>query len=100
MNCFEFNNPAFKIKVLDYTYTSEPSINTALPLKRSTFKTVLFVIATIISFGFVWLLGKWSALRKAMFTCNICQLEEATHFLIHDEDTEGETAIVARENKQ
>ena len=87
MDCFQFNNPAFKIKVLDYTYTSEPSINTALPLKVSKIKIAIFVIATIVTFGFVWLLAKWSAKRKAIFTRTICQLEEATHFLIFDQDT-------------
>ncbi len=84
MSCLEFDNPAFKIKVLDYTYTSEPSINTALPLKQSKIKTTLYIIAIIATFGFAWLLSKWSAKRKAMFTSTICQLEEATHFLIHD----------------
>ena len=89
MNCFEFDNPVFKIKVLDYTYTLEPSINTALPLQRSKLKLALFVITNIFTFGFIWLLAKWSAKRKAQFTTNICHLDEATHFLIHDEDTEG-----------
>lgn len=74
MKCFSFDNPGFTIKVLDYTYTSEPSINTALPLKWSRLKIGLFIVATILTFGFVWLLGKWSAKRKAMFTSNVCHL--------------------------
>lgn len=74
MNCFGFDKSAFKIKVLDYTYTSEPSINTALPLKRSKIKIAFFVVAVLATFGFVWLLSKWSAKRKAIFTCTICQL--------------------------
>jgi hypothetical protein len=75
MNIFDYDNPAFKIRVLDYTYTSEPSINTALPLKQSKIKIGLFIIASIVTFGFVWLLSKWSAKRKAIFTTIICQLE-------------------------
>ncbi len=84
MDCFEYDNPAYKIKILDYTYTSEPSINTALPLKTSKLKTLLFYLGVVISLGFIWLLSKWSAKRKAIFTTNICTLSEATHFLIHD----------------
>ena len=75
MNCFDFDNPAFKIKVLDYTYTSEPSINTALPLQKSKIKIAIFSLLTIITFGFVWLIAKWSAKRKAQFTSNICHLD-------------------------
>lgn len=86
MSWFEFDNPAFKIKVLDYTYSSEPSINTALPLKKHNLKTALFVLTVLASLGFTWLLAKWSAKRKALFTCLLCPLEEATHFLIHDQD--------------
>lgn len=100
MNYFDFDNPGSKIKVLDYTYSSEPSINTALPLKQSKIKITIFVLAVLASFGFVWLLSKWSAKRKALFTYFICSLEEATHFLIHDEDVEGETTLVERANKQ
>ena len=74
MSCFEYNNPAFKIKILDYTYSSEPSINTALPLKQSKIKLFFFVLGVIISFGFIWLLSKWSAKRKAIFTTVICSL--------------------------
>jgi hypothetical protein len=74
MNCFNFDNSAFQIKILDYTYTSEPSINTALPLKYSKIKIAIYVLAVIATFGFVWLLGKWSAKRRAIFTCTVCQL--------------------------
>lgn len=99
MKCFEFDNPAYKVKVLDYTYTSEPSINTALPLQTSRIKTVLFYLGVLLTLGFLWLLAKWSAKRKAIFRYNICSLDHATHFLIHDEDTEGEETLVERSNK-
>lgn len=74
MKFFEFDNPAVKIKVLDYTYTSEPSINTALPLKTSKLKTILFYIGVVLTFGFIWLLAKWSAKKRAIFCTTICTL--------------------------
>lgn len=74
MKWFEFDNPAFKIKVLDYTYSSEPSINTALPVKKSVLKTILFYVGVILTFGFLWLLTKWSAKKKVIFKTNICSL--------------------------
>lgn len=89
MKWFQYDNPAFKIKVLDYTYTSEPSINTALPLKSSTIKSILFYIGVALTFGFLWLLTKWSAKKKAILCTNICNLDEADMFLIKDEDCEG-----------
>ena len=70
--------------MLDYTYSSEPSINTALPMVTSKIKTAIFILTSILSFGFVWLLAQWSGKRKAMFTCLVCSLQEAELFLIHD----------------
>jgi hypothetical protein len=94
MSWYDFDNPAYKIKVLDYTYTSEPSINTALPLKRNTIKLILYYIGIIITAGFLWLICKWSDKRKAFFTSIICNLDEATHFLIEDEDLGGEITLI------
>lgn len=74
MKCCEFDNPASKIKVLDYTYSSEPSINTALPLETSKIKTLLFFIGVILSTGFLWLLTKWSDKKKAIFRTKRCSL--------------------------
>ncbi len=68
------NNPAFKLKILDYTYTSEPSISNALPLKRSKIKFSLYILLILITFGFIWLLLKWSNKRKAIFLYNVCTL--------------------------
>jgi hypothetical protein len=99
MKWFQFDNPAYKVKVLDYTYTSEPSINTALPLQTSRLKLLVFYLGVLMSLGFVWLLSKWSAKRKAMFRSSICLLEEATHFLIQDEDNSGEITLVERQDK-
>lgn len=99
MRWFQFDNPAFKVKVLDYTYTSEPSINTAIPLQTSKIKTVLFILGVILTFGFLWLLSKWSARKRAVFLTTISSLPTATHFLIQDEDSEGEMTLVAREDK-
>jgi hypothetical protein len=99
MKWFQYDNPAFKVKVLDYTYTSEPSINTALPLETSKIKSLLFYLGVILTFGFLWLLTKWSAKKKAIFKTNICSLNEATHFLIHDDDSEGEDTLVERAEK-
>ena len=72
---WDFDDPSLKIKVLDYTYSSEPSINTALPLVYSKIKAVFFYLAVVASFGFVWLLAQWSARRRAMFTYLVCSLE-------------------------
>lgn len=84
MKWFQFDNPAYRVKVLDYTYTSEPSINTVLPLQTSKFKQALFYIGVLLTLGFLWLLSRWSAKRKALFRTNICTLEQATHFLVRD----------------
>lgn len=93
MSWLQVNNAAFKIKILDYTYTSEPEVNTALPLKRSSFKLGLFVIACVLSLGFFWLLAKWSDKRQAIFLFVVCSLEEATHMLIEEEDDDGSTIV-------
>jgi hypothetical protein len=88
-----------KIKVLDYTYTSEPSINTALPLKTNRLKQIVYYLCVVLTFGFVWLLTKWSAKKKAIMTASVSSLEEATYLLIHDDDTEGEETIVEKMKK-
>jgi hypothetical protein len=87
MKWLEFDNPAYQVKILDYTYTSEPSINTALPVHKSKIKFAFFYVGIIITFGFLWLLAKWSSKKKVIFTTNICSIQNATHFLIHDEDS-------------
>lgn len=99
MKWFQFDNPAYRVKVLDYTYTSEPSINTALPLQESRAKQVLFYVGVVMTLGFLWLLSRWSAKRKAIFRTNICTFDQATHFLICDEDNGGEMTLVARLDK-
>jgi hypothetical protein len=88
------NNLAYKFKILDYTYTSEPSINNALPLKNSNIKLVFYIIGVILSAGFLWLFVKWSSKRKAIILFNVCNLEEATHFLIEEEDVVGGSKII------
>jgi hypothetical protein len=93
------NNPTYKFKILDYTYTSEPSINSALPLKSSTIKFVLYMIGVVLSMGFLWLLVKWSSKRRAVLLFNVCSLEEATHFLIEEEDVVGGSKIIQRIDK-
>jgi ribosomal protein S15P/S13E len=99
MKWFQFENPAYRVKVLDYTYTSEPSINTALPVQASRTKQALFYLGVLVTLGFLWLLARWSAKRRAIFRTNICLLEHATHFLVRDEDNGGEMTLVERTDK-
>ena len=89
-------DPSYKIKILDYTYTSEPSINSALPLQFSKLKLIFFLIGCIISSGFLWLLSKWSAKKKSIMLYNVCDVEDATAFLIEEEDIVGGSTIVER----
>ena len=69
------NNSAYKFKILDYTYTSEPSINSALPIKFSNIKFIFYIIGILLSAGFLWLLVKWSSRKKAIILFNVCSLE-------------------------
>lgn len=89
-------DPSYKIKILDYTYTSEPSINSALPLQFSKIKLIFFLLGCIISSGFLWLLSKWSAKKKSIMLYNVCDVEEATAFLVEEEDVVGGSTIVER----
>ena len=74
MRLFKHSCPEYKIKILDYTYTSEPSINNALPLNFNKTKFILFVIGCVISFGFLWLLASWSAKKKAILIYDVCEV--------------------------
>lgn len=69
---FSHYNKHYHYKILDFTYTSEPMINHALPIKKSMPKLVFFIIGCIITFGFLWLLTKWSASKKALLLFNVC----------------------------
>lgn len=82
MRLFKHQNPEYKTKILDYTYTSEPSINSALPLRTTTAKLVFFIFGCLVSFGFLWLIARWSSKKKAIFLYNVCDVGQATHFLI------------------
>ena len=99
MRLFKHSCPEFKIKILDYTYTSEPSINSALPLKFNTTKFVFFVIGCLLSSGFLWLIAKWSSKKKAILLYDVCDVYEATDFLIEEEEVIGGSTIVERFNK-
>ena len=65
-----------------------------MPLKLSIIKFVLFIIGSILSSGFLWLLSKWSATKKAIFLYTVCSVEEADSFLIEEEDIVGGSTIV------
>ena len=74
MRVFKHNQPENKIKILDFTYTSEPSINTALPLSFSKIRLAIFIISCICTLGFVWLLAKWSSRKKAILLYSVCDV--------------------------
>ena len=99
MRLFKHSCPEYKIKILDYTYTSEPSINNALPIVINKTKLVFFVIFCLLSSGFLWLIAKWSSKKKAILLYNVCDAFEATHFLIEEEDIVGGSTIVDRFDK-
>lgn len=99
MRLFKHSCPEYKIKILDFTYTSEPSINSALPLTVSTVKLVFFVIGCLLSSGFLWLIAKWSSKKKAILIYDVCDVDDATSFLIEEEGIVGGSTIVDRYNK-
>lgn len=81
---FKHYNKHYHYKILDYTYTSEPLISNALPLKKTMWKLVFFIIGCIATFGFLWLLTKWSSSKKALLLFNVCAIIEADYFLIRE----------------
>jgi len=96
---FRDRRKEYEIKILDYTYTSEPSINIALPLSFSKIRTTIFVVMCLATLGFLWLLAKWSSKRKAFFMYSVCGPAEATHFLIREDEIIGGCTIIERENR-